>query len=44
MVTTNLKSIIGTHTQQTKQESKHNTKDSHQIIREESKGRQNKKY
>ena len=34
MVTANQKSIIDTHTQKRK-ESKHNTKDSHQITREQ---------
>ena len=38
MVTANQKSIIDTHTQKRK-ESKHNTKDSHQITREKSKRR-----
>ena len=36
MVTTNQKSIIDIHTKK-KKESKHNTKDSHQIIRRENK-------
>ena len=41
MVTTNQTSVIGTHAQKRK-ESKHNTKDSHQITREESKRRKEK--
>ena len=36
MVTTNHKSVIGTHTKKRK-ESKHNTKESHQITMEEAK-------
>ena len=42
MVTTNQESIIDKHTQKRK-ESKHNTKDSHQIIREESKRKKEQK-
>ena len=36
MVTANKKSVIGIHTKR-KKKSKHNTKDSHQITREENK-------
>ena len=43
MVTTNQKSIINTHTQKRK-ESKHNTKDNHQITREESKRKRKEQY
>ena len=39
MVTTDKKFIIGTHTR--RKESKHNTKDSHQITREEKKKNKN---
>ena len=43
MATTNQKSIIDTHTKKKKQY-KHNTKDSHQITREENKiGREEKR-
>ena len=41
MVTTNQKSVIDTHTKK-KNESRHNTKDSHQIIREENQRRRKK--
>ena len=42
MVTTNQKSVIDKHTKKRK-EFKHNTKDSHQITREESKRRKTEK-
>ena len=42
MVTTNQKSIIDTHTKKRKG-SKHSTKDSHKITREENRRRWNKK-
>ena len=42
MVTANQKSIMDTHTKK-KKESKHNTKDSHQITREENKRGKGKK-
>ena len=42
MVTINQKSIIGTHTKK-RERNKQNTKDSHQITREESKRRKEQK-
>ena len=42
MIATNQRPVIDTHTKKRK-ESKHNTKDSNQIKREESKRRRNKK-
>ena len=42
MVTTNQKSVIYLHTKK-KKESKHNTKESHQITREENKEEREKK-
>ena len=43
MVTTNQNSIIDTHTQKFRKESKYNTKDSYQIKREENKSRKEQK-
>ena len=43
MVNTSQKSIIVIHTQKEKKESKHNTKDGHQITREDNKRRKEKR-